>query len=198
MEKIKLTKTQLKKEKDSLKRYNRYLPILFIKKQQLRKEIGRIDTELKKIDGEFNGLWDDITPWVGLLGEEVEISHLIKLINIETERGNIAGVDIPIFINAHIDTKQYDLFLYPLWVDRALDLLRTLLFLRAKQTALKYQKLCLIKELQVTSQRVNLFEQIKIPGAKEAVRRISIYLGDQQAQEIGWARIAKKKIQKAG
>ena len=195
MPKVKLTKTELKKQKDHLKRYNRYLPTLYIKKHQLQKEIERIRLELNRLDEEYNKLLDEMSSWISLLNEEVELENLIKLKKIETGQDNIAGVDIPVFVDALIDVVSYDLFMYPLWVDSAVDIIRNLLIYRAKRAVLKFQELCLSKELKVTAQRVNLFEKVKIPEANESIRAISIYLGDQQVAAVGWARMAKKKIQ---
>ncbi|ODS31993.1 MAG: hypothetical protein SCARUB_02881 [Candidatus Scalindua rubra] len=195
MKKIKLTKTELKKQKDNLKRYKRYLPILHIKKQQLQKEIERVMIELKRITYGFNKLREEIIPWICLLGEEVALSDLIMLKEIETSVENIAGVDIPVFVTAHIDIKRYDLFIYPLWVDRAVEVISKMISLQAEGFVLMERLHHLEKELRITSQRVNLFEKVKIPETKVAIRRISIFLGDQQAAAVGWARMAKKKIQ---
>ena len=197
MEKIKLTKTELKKQKDNLKRYNRYLPTLYIKKQQLRKEIERVTAQLFVLDNAFSKKMDEITPWISLLGEEVGLSDLIRLKEIDIKNDNIAGVDIPVFVKAQINIKRYDLFVYPLWIDRAIDILYAMICLQAEKAVLDYQRLLLSRELRITSQRVNLFEQVKIPEAKEGIRRISIYLGDQQTAAVVWARMAKKKLQEA-
>lgn len=197
MNKIKLTKTELKRQKDSLKRYKRYLPILNIKKQQLQREIERVRIELERTASEFNKLREDIIPWICLLGEEVGLSDLIILKKIETGVENIAGVDIPVFVEAHTDIKRYDLFIYPLWVDKAVDIISKMISLQAEESVLMERLRCLEQELNITSQRVNLFEKVKIPEAKMAIRQISIFLGDQQATAVGWARIAKKKIQGA-
>ncbi len=195
MKKIKLTKTELKKQKDSLKRYKRYLPILNIKKQQLQREIEGVRIELERTAFEFNKLREEIIPWISLLGEEVGLSELIILKEIETGVENIAGVDIPVFVEAHIDIKRYDLFIYPLWVDKAVDIISKMITLQAEESVLVERLRRLEQELNITSQRVNLFEKVKIPEAKVAIRQISIFLGDQQAAAVGWARIAKKKIQ---
>lgn len=197
MNKIKLTKTELKRQKDSLKRYKRYLPILNIKKQQLQREIERVRIELERTASEFNKLREDIIPWICLLGEEVGLSDLIILKEIETGVENLAGVDIPVFVEAHIDIKRYDLFIYPLWVDKAVDIISKMISLQAEESVLMERHRRLEQELNITSQRVNLFEKVKIPEAKMAIRQISIFLGDQQAAAVGWARIAKKKIQGA-
>ena len=195
MKKIKLTKTELKKQKDSLKRYKRYLPILNIKKQQLQREIEGVRIGLERTAIKFNKLREEIIPWICLIGEEVGLSNLIILKEIETSVENIAGVDIPVFVEAHIDIKRYDLFIYPLWVDKAVDIIVKMISLQAEESVLVERLRCLEQELNITSQRVNLFEKVKIPEAKVAIRQISIFLGDQQAAAVGWARIAKKKIQ---
>ena len=197
MKKIKLTKTELKRQKDSLKRYKRYLPILNIKKQQLQREIEGVRIELEKTTFEFNKLREEIIPWICLLGEEVGLSDLIILKKIETGVENIAGVDIPVFVKAHIDIKRYDLFIYPLWVDKAVDIISKMISLQAEESVFMERLRRLEQELNITSQRVNLFEKIKIPEAKAAIRQISIFLGDQHAAAVGWARIAKNKIQGA-
>ncbi|MGR3302717.1 MAG: V-type ATP synthase subunit D [Candidatus Scalindua sp.] len=195
MKKIKLTKTELKKQKDSLKRYKRYLPILNIKKQQLQREMEGVRIELERTVFEFNKLREEIIPWIYLLGEEVGLSDLIILKEIETSVENIAGVDIPVFVEAHIDIKRYDLFIYPLWVDKAVDIISKMISLQAEESVIVERQRRLEQELIITSQRVNLFEKVKIPEAKAAIRQISIFLGDQQAAAVGWARIAKKKIE---
>ena len=79
MKKIKLTKTELKRQKDNLKRYKRYLPILNIKKQQLQREMEGVRIELERTAFEFNKLREKIIPWICLLGEEVDLSDLIIL-----------------------------------------------------------------------------------------------------------------------
>ncbi len=195
MRKIKLTKTELKTQKNSLKRYKRYLPILNIKKQHLQREIEGVRIELGRTAFEFNRLREEIIPWISLPGEDVGLSDLIVLKEIETSVENIAGVDIPVFIKAHIDIKRYDLFIYPLWVDKAVGIISNMISLQAEESVLTERLRLLEQELNITSQRVNLFEKVKIPEAKVAIRQISIFLGDQQAAAVGWARIAKKKIQ---
>ncbi|KJR42893.1 V-type ATPase subunit D [Candidatus Magnetoovum chiemensis] len=193
MKKIQLTKNELKKQKDALKRYHRYLPTLMIKKQQLQKELLRIKTDIEKLENNFNTIIEDLNQWISLAGEDVGIEKLIRLNSIETKNDNIAGVDIPIFINTHISTSTYDLMTYPLWVDKALEALRNLITLKSEILVLKNQETLIFDEFRITSQRVNLFEKVKIPQAEHAIKHISIYIADQQTTAIGWARIAKKK-----
>ena len=196
MKKIGLTKTQLKKQKDNLKRYNRYLPILDIKKQRLQKEIERVSAEIAKTDDVFQKTMDEIKPWAALFGEDIGLGQLIALKSTETRQDNIAGTDIPVFVKAHININQYDLFEYPLWADRAVEYFSILISLMAEKKVLEEQKTLLSVELRITSQRVNLFEAVKIPETKENIRRIMIFFGDQEAAAFGWAKTAKKKLQR--
>ncbi len=197
MQKIKLTKTELRTQKNNLKRFNRYLPILHIKKQQLQRVIEMVRVEHRRVTVEFNKLRKEMIPWIALLGEEVGLIEILRCKKIETRIENIAGVDVPIFVAAHIEREKYDLLLTPLWVDRAVNTIDKILSLKAEEFILSERLSSLERELSITSQRVNLFEKVKIPEAKEAVRKILIFLGDQQAAAMGWARIAKNKIKEA-
>jgi V/A-type H+-transporting ATPase subunit D len=137
MKKIGLTKTQLKKEKDNLKRYNRYLPILDIKKKRLQKEIERVTAEIVRTDEMFQKTMDEIKPWAALFGENIGLEQIVSLEGMETRQDNIAGTDIPVFVKAHININQYDLFEYPLWTDRAVEYFSILISLMAEKKVLE-------------------------------------------------------------
>ena len=77
MAKIKLTKNELKKQKDSLKRFQRYLPTLQLKKQQLQMEIRKIDEALRAKKSEYSSLLDRMNAWVAVLGEEIGLEDII-------------------------------------------------------------------------------------------------------------------------
>lgn len=139
---------------------------------------------------------DEIKPWAALFGEDIGLDQLIALKSTETRQDNIAGTDIPVFVKAHININQYDLFEYPLWADRAVEYFSILISLMAEKKVLGEQKTLLSVELRITSQRVNLFEAVKIPETKENIRRIMIFFGDQEAAAFGWAKTAKKKLRR--
>lgn len=199
MARIKLTKNELKKQKDSLKMYERYLPTLQLKKQQLQTEIRGIQAKALQIAAERDSLLEDFRAWIAVFGEEDEIRDsegqwIIKAGSVKTSRGNIAGVDIPVFEDAEFIIDEYDLFLKALWVDRALERLGAMLKLDLEIKILEEQIALLSHELRITTQRVNLFEKVKIPETKENIRVIRIYLGDQQTAQVVRGKIAKKKV----
>jgi V/A-type H+-transporting ATPase subunit D len=192
--KIKFTKNELKRQKDALKRFLRYLPTLMLKKQQLQMEIRKIEAEAAKLKGQRQASFRRIERWVAVFGEEVGLPELLRVKALETDTGNIAGVDIPVFRHIEFEQSTYDLFVLPLWVDAALEAVRELGTLDARIGVLEKQAELLGEELRITSQRVNLFEKVKIPETRENIRTIQIYLGDEQTAAVVRGKIAKKKL----
>lgn len=194
--KVKFTKGELKLQREALKQFTHYLPILQLKKQQLQIEIHHVRERLNLKIQEIDSLENEIGEWAALLNEPYDyISKWIRPKQIIAGELNIAGVDIPVFERMDFEEAEYDLFLTPLWVDRAIEKIRQLVVLLEQEKILKAQLEILKRELRITTQRVNLFEKIKIPEARENIRLIRIYLGDQQTNTVGRSKIAKSKIE---
>ncbi len=196
MAKIKLTKGELKKQRDSLRQFQRYLPTLQLKKQQLQMEILHWDEFLDEKLRLKNSKTLAILSWAGLLSEEgVSLEKWLVPEEIITVSRNIAGVDLLVFERAEFAPAEYDLFLTPPWVDGAIEILREQVVLEEEIRIITAAVQTLKRELRVTTQRVNLFEKIKIPEAEEFIRRIKIYIGDQMANAVGRCKAAKRKIE---
>ena len=160
MEKIKFTKGELKKQRDALKQYQRYLPTLQLKKQQLQIEILRQRILLDKIKDEFLKKQEAAKDWAGLLSQEqIDLKLWIHPEEVTSSTRNIAGVDVPVYEQVKFKPAEYDLFLMPLWVDGAIDELRGLVSLREHLNLLEEEIAILKQELRITTQRVNLFEK---------------------------------------
>ncbi|MBN2445054.1 MAG: V-type ATP synthase subunit D [Spirochaetales bacterium] len=196
MPRIKFTKNELKKHKEALNRFKRYLPTLMLKKQQLQMEIRKIKAQRDDIADKVKEIEKALFTWIELFGQGYDLSSLLNIKSIDTDIGNIAGIDIPVFSNLDIEIRDYDLFIYPLWVDKALEELKKTITLKAELKVLTRQLALLSEELRITSQRVNLFEKVKIPEARETIRMIKIYLGDQQTNAVVRGKIAKNKIKR--
>jgi len=195
MAKIKLTKGELKKQRDSLKQFRRYLPTLQLKKQQLQMKILEARTTLNRKLSVFYKKEGFIGEWVNLLGDsQVDITEWITPKQILVDTINIAGANVPVFNNIHFDQAQYDLYSTPFWIDNGISELRLLVTYLAEINIIKKQIETLEYELRITTQRVNLFEKVKIPECLNNVHVIRIYLGDQQANAVGVSKVAKKKI----
>jgi len=194
MANIKLTKNEQKKQKDALKRFKRYLPTLILKKQQLQLVIRGLEANVREKQEERKVLEKEIFSWVDVFGEKVEFDKLVRIKYLETEEGNIAGVDIPVFKGIEFEQIEYDLFRQPLWVDAAVEKVSRMLACDEELKIIARQLELLDAELRVTSQRVNLFEKVKIPEAKNNIRVIGVYLGDQQTAAVVRGKISKKKL----
>ncbi|MFA7559773.1 MAG: V-type ATP synthase subunit D [Sphaerochaeta sp.] len=197
---VKLTKNELKVQKDRLRQFERYLPTLMLKKQQLQLVIRQIENEISEYQVKQAALIAQVQKWIAVYAENTHYD-LLSLIQIDTilkGKGNIAGVIIPTFVELTFKDIQYDPRVYPLWVDKGVSFLREVAQFDALIATLKEQIALLSKELRTTSQRVNLFEKVKIPEAKEYIRLIGIYLGDQQTAAVVRGKIAKKKLVSGG
>lgn len=198
MAKIKLTKNELKKQKDALKMYRRYLPTLMLKKQQLQGEIRITDMRLAELKVEKDLLNQSFKTWVAVFGEKgIFTADILKISSLRTSQGNIAGVMIPIFEGAEFKITPYDLARTPLWLDYAVEKMKQVLLLDLEAQIVEEQRRRLDRELRVTTQRVNLFEKIKIPETRGNIKKIQVYLGDQQTSAVVRGKIAKTGLEKA-
>ena len=193
--KIKLTKNELKVQKDALKMYRRYLPTLTLKKQQLQSEIRTIEAKAKAVRQEREDLERGFKDWIAVFSEtDAFPKGVITVSNIRKGTGNIAGVDIPTFEGADFKRGEYDLYETPLWVDIAANHMEKAISLDLEAEVLDEQVRLLEVELLATSQRVNLFEKVKIPETEENIKKISIYMADQQVSAVVRSKISKRKI----
>lgn len=200
---IKLTKNEQKVQKDNLKQFQRYLPTLQLKKQQLQSVIMKVKSDLEEKEVERTQMIGDLDDWVAVFAEnsifdeEKKLDHMVQPETVICKDENIAGVTIPTFQELTFKDIAYDIDDYPLWVDTAIIKLREIARLDALVSTLRKQVALLEKELRSTSQRVNLFEKVKIPEAKENIRVIGVYLGDQQTSAVVRGKISKKKLTEA-
>lgn len=212
-----LTKNELKREKDSLKRFERYLPTLLLKKQQLQIVVRQAEARERELLSARNRVTEELNSWIAAIGEaavgsvqapsldrvpsldpapafSIRLESLVHVRELTVGAGNIAGVDIPVFEEIAFDPVPYDLFIVPLWVDAATDRIAALLRIDAERQIISRQRELLAEELRLTTQRVNLFEKVKIPETRENIRRIRIYLGDEQTASVVRGKIAKRNL----
>lgn len=191
MSRIKHTKTELKAQRDGLRRYERYLPTLQLKKQQLQVEMRQLESKIESRRADETRALDELKSWVRLFAEPVGLENYLRIEAVKTSEGNIAGVSIPVLDDVSFRRETPDLFLTPAWVDDGITMLEQLLRLRIELGILDEQHRCLGAELRTTTQRVNLFEKVKILECSENIRVIRIFLGDEQTADVVRGKIAK-------
>ncbi len=198
MPEIKLNKTELKIQKNLLSQLTKYLPTLQLKKQQLQVEVEFIKIAVEKLENDLHSFKQSISPWSILLSQKLpkDITELIKIKDILSDKENIAGVDVPVFQEVVFLDVDYSYLMMPIWVDRAVEDLKLLIEIREKLKISRERLNLLEDELKATSIKVNLFEKRMIPGCKENIRKIKIFLGDQEIAAICNAKIAKDKLKR--
>ena len=190
MAKVKLTKTELKAQKDALARYRRFLPMLQLKKSQLQAELGGMRARAEELARREDELLEGAKPWIGLLAD-AGVPLPVELERVRTHAGNIAGVELPVYDGVDLRRAEVDLFATPEWVDDAAAAASSLIGVRAEREVAAEQVRLVAEELRTTSQRVNLFEKVKIPECVENIRVINVALGDEQTSSVARGKIAK-------
>ena len=197
--KTKLTRPELKRQRDALQRFERYLPMLKLKQQQLQLTIRQVNLAWRRAVDALNQAKAAFDPYRVVLKDTagLNVTQLAEPAEVRTGSENIAGVNIPVFIGVDFPTVTYSLFATPPWVDRALADMRAITSCRVEGDIVRKQRNLLQRELTKIIQRVNLFEKVKIPDARESIRLIRIHLGDQMTAAVGRAKIAKIKLTSA-
>jgi len=196
--KVKKTRPELKRFRDVLTRYERYLPMLKLKQQQLQVSMRQIDKDRREAEADIQTANEKFEPYKIILKDTagVNLPTLAEVDEIKTSSTNIAGVNIPVFEEVTFTDVRYSLFATPAWVDSALLDMRQINRCRARVEVIDEQYRLIKKELTKIVQRVNLFEKVKIPEAREIIRVIRIHLGDEMTAAVGRAKIAKGKLTK--
>ena len=200
MAKIKFTKTELKKQQDAQKQFLRFLPTLQLKKQQLQMEVRQSTAQLEANLAAQRELVARTAGFLELFGNDEALAFLesrVKIRSVKKGVANIAGISIPVFDQVDFEPIGWDLFDTDWYVDDAVQALRDAVSLREAYKVLEEQHRLLSAELRTTSQRVNLFEKVKIPECRENIRRIRIMLGDLETSAVARSKIAKRKAESA-
>lgn len=195
---IKLNKTELKTQKNLLAQLIKYLPTLQLKKQQLQAEVENTKNMENAILSSIDKRRKYMSTWSIVLSQKLTINvyQMVEIDQIITETENISGVDVKVFKDMSFKPFEYSFFIKPVWVDRAYEELRALVVDREKLKIIRERLELLSEELRQTSIKVNLFEKRMIPQCKENIRKIKIFLGDQEIAAICNAKIAKDKLKR--
>ena len=196
MAQIKLTKTELRVQQVKLAQLQKYLPTLQLKKAMLQAEIDQAQAEIDLLFQNFRQQETKVDAYSALFSDRSSSTFLsaVTLSEVLVTHENIAGVDIPLFQEAIFKDADYSLFDTPVWYESAIEGVKKLVTLKEQIKVGEMKKAALAKELREVSIRVNLFEKIMIPRAKENIKRIKIFLGDQQLAAVSQAKVSKKKI----
>lgn len=197
MAELKLTKSELRLQQNRLLQLQKYLPTLQLKKAMLQAEVHDARLEIAKLHEEYKRLFNHLESYSSLLTDKssFEPTQAAKIATINKRFENIAGVEVPYLDSVLFENYLYSLFDTLPWVDTVVKSMRETTTAHVKVDIAKEKKKALENELREVSIRVNLFEKILIPRALQNIKKIKVFLGDQQLAAVSQAKVAKAKIE---
>lgn len=197
MAEIKLTKNELRAQQNKLAQLQKYLPTLQLKKAMLQAEVHNARIEIAQCEEQYSRTHAHVQEYSALLSEKtsIEPTSVLKIVEVKKRYENIAGTEVPYFEGLVFEEAPYSLFDTPAWFDGVIAGLKGLAEAWAKIKIAQEKKDALEKELREVSIRVNLFEKILIPRALDNIKKIKVFLGDQQLAAVSQAKVAKRKIE---
>jgi len=192
-ERIKLNKVSLREQKQKLALYQRFLPALEARKQQFLMQLGLVRRDIRRQEEALAALLQGIAQWSALFRDiEPLMRYFLKIEEVRFSQRNVAGLKIPRFESVVFADPSYSVFATPFSFETVLTRMREAIALREEIRILKEQEKILSDGFRKTSQRINLYEQRLIPDCRESLRKIAVYLQDQQAAAVGVAKAAKR------
>ena len=194
MPQLALNKTSLTRETRQLGTYERFLPSLDLKRRQLIAERNKARRQVAATEAEIKGLEASAGESIPMAADRrLDLDGLVKVDRVEVGEENLVGLRLPVLIDVKLQRVEYSLLARPHWVDALATLLETLLKLRIR-LSLEQQRLGVLEvAVKKITQRVNLFDKVLIPKARDNIRRIRIKLSDTEKAAIVNAKIAKRK-----
>ncbi len=187
-------KTSLQSLEKDLKMRQRTLPTLQSKETALRLEVKKAKNELEDLDKEVERRIKDYDKMIALWGEFD--TSLIHVDDVRMSIKKIAGVRVPVLDEVVYSTKEFSLFSCPKWFADGFEQLKAIAdvgirqeFVRRKVELLEYAR-------KKTTQKVNLFEKVQIPGYQDAIRKIKRFMEDEENLNKSSQKIVKSKREK--
>ena len=184
-------KTSRQALEKQLKIRERALPTIKSKESALRYEVKRTRDEMDALEAKLekdiqsyesmSALWSEFDP------------QLITVKDVALSSQKVAGVIVPVLDGISYDVKNFSLFNNPSWFYDGIEVLRTLANtgIEAEFTGLKLSML--ERARRKTTQKVNLFEKVQIPGYQDAIRKIKRFLEDEESLSKSSQKIMKSK-----
>lgn len=193
--KFQYNKTALNDLGKQLKSRERALPTIKSKESALRMEVKKAKKEADSYRNELENILKEHEYMVALWGEFD--SNLISVVDVELQFSKLAGVSLPHIKQVIFDEKPYNLFSSPIWIGAGVELLK-----KIAQTGLNYElsneKANILEHARKkTTQKVNLYEKVQIPGYKEAILKIKRFMEDEDNLSKSSQKIVKSRHEPA-
>ena len=130
-----------------------------------------------------------------LANQNIALEGLVELTHANIETENIVGTHLPKLNSVEIKVKPFSVMATPHWVDNVVATLKEMLELQVFAKVNERRLQLLDKAVRTITQRVNLFEKVLIPQTESNIKRIKVYLSDEQMAAVVRSKIAKRKRQ---
>ena len=191
-----LNKTALKEQRDHLAMYQRFLPSLDLKRQQLIADYQRAKAVLSSAEKELSDQESTQDELFALLGaSEQDHSQLVTVASVDIHEENVLGVRLPVLGDVRFQLTEYSMLARPFWVDLLVEQLQSMATLSLRLFVERQRVQRLNEAVRRITQRVNLFEKVLIPQARKDILHIRIYLADAERTAVVRSKIAKSKRQ---
>ena len=178
MIKFQYNKTSLQQIEKNLKMRQRTLPIIKNKETALRLEVKRCKEEAEALERKLQEQIAGYESMYALWGEFD--TSIVALKDVELSTKKIAGVRVPILSNIRLEVKPFGIFSAPKWYFDGINLLHGLVKTAVEREFVVAKLQLLDHARKKTTQKVNLFEKVQIPGYQEAVRKIKRFMEDEE------------------
>lgn len=194
MARLQLSKSALAREQKNLRTFERFLPSLDLKRQQVMAERTRAARRIAETRKEIAAYQKEAGEKIPMLANrDVDLTDLAKISDVKLDEENVVGTRLPRIKEVKVEVRDYAFMGKPLWVDAAVELLRQMLELRVR-IQVEERRLALLEQaVKTVTQRVNLFDKVLIPRARQNIKRIQIYLSDMETAAVGRSKTAKRK-----
>lgn len=192
-----LNKSSLKAERDRLKTFQRFLPSLDLKRQQLMLEFKSAERALSATRREIDQFAASLEGLLPLLGATaMDLSGYVELRAVVIGEENVLGIRLPMLQDVEFDAVEYSTLAKPFWVDTLVDCLQQMSTLRIREQVNRERVVRLDEAVRHITQRVNLFEKVLIPTAQKNLHHVRIYLADMERAAVVRSKIVKTKRQR--
>ena len=194
--KFQYNKTSLGELGKQLKMRQKALPTIKSKESALRSEVKKARDSASDCRRRLDHLESEYDYMVSLWGESDPA--LVRVGDVELSVRKIAGVRTPVLEGIRFDEKPYDLFSSPAWYADGIDILKRLARLGIEYEVYNRKTELLDYARRKTTQKVNLYEKVQIPGYEDAIRKIKRFMEDEENLSKSAQKIVKTKQQQAG
>lgn len=193
--KFQYNKTSLGEMRKQLRMRQRALPTIKSKESALRLEVKKARETAADYESELGALLKRYDYMTALWGEFDR--GLVTIRDVDIETAKIAGVKIPVLREVHFELKDYDLFSSPVWFADGVELLKEMSRLGIEYEVFVRKTNLLDHARKKTTQKVNLYEKVQIPGYEQAILKIKRFMEDEENLSKSSQKIVKNKHARA-